>query len=104
MDEVWWSRFAVPNMQLWSDEEHPARLQRQTPPAGDPDPQALACYGLWCDRQHEMFLRFVAGRPVSALTTAFLDGTCREWWQGGHQVRVLIWDNASWHVSAAVRA
>lgn len=103
LDEVWWSRFALPSMHLWSDEEHPARLQRQTPTAADPDPQALACYGLWCDRQQEMFLRFVTGRPVSAVTTAFLDWTCRELWQRGHKVLVLIWDNASWHVSAEVR-
>jgi hypothetical protein len=103
LDEVWWSRFALPHMQMWSDEEHPARLHRQPRPAEDPDPQALACYGLWCDRQQEMFLRFVTGRPVSVVTTAFLDWTCRELGQRGHRVLVLIWDNASWHVSAEVR-
>lgn len=103
LDEVWWSRFALPHMHLWSEEECPAHLQARRPAAGDPDPQALACYGLWCDRQQEMFLRFVTGRPVSHVTTAFLAWVCDELWQRGHKVLVLIWDNASWHVSAEVR-
>jgi hypothetical protein len=29
--------------------------------------------------------------------------TCRQLWQRGHKVLVLIWDNASWHVGAEVR-
>lgn len=34
----------------------------------DPAPKALACYGLWLPGQAEMWLRFVDGRPISALT------------------------------------
>ena len=46
MDEIWWSRFALPQMHEWGA-EHSVRLVEQTPRKDDPDPQALACYGLW---------------------------------------------------------
>ncbi len=55
------------------------RLVEQVWQKGDPDPKALACYGvLWQkgspddpDRS-ETWLRFVTGRPVSAITIGFL--------------------------------
>src|SRR5262245_32958427 len=51
----------------------------------------------------QMLLRFVEGRPVSAVTVEFL-----AWWSErlaapGLTALVLIWDNASWHKSHAVR-
>jgi len=103
LDEVWWSRFALPGVRLWSEEGHPARLQEQPVAAHDPDPKALACYGLWCDDQQAMLLRFVTGRPVSHVTTGFLEWACAQLGEQGHKVLVLIWDNASWHVSAQVQ-
>jgi hypothetical protein len=102
-DEVWWSRFARPALHLWSDADHPPRVPVLPVAAHDPDPQALACYGLWCERQEQMLLRFVEGRPVSHVTTAFLEWACAELAQQGHKVLVLIWDNASWHVSREVQ-
>ncbi len=51
-----------------------------------------------------VWLRFVDGRPVSALTTQFLEWCCPKLAALGVPVWVLIWDNASWHVSKAVRA
>jgi hypothetical protein len=42
-DEGWWSRFARPTLHLWSDDDHPARVQVLPVAAHDPDPQALAC-------------------------------------------------------------
>ena len=63
----------------------PLRLVEQTVAKDDPDPKALACYGLlvrWWDRgpdhlpHEEVWLRFVDGRPVSAVTTQFLDWGC----------------------------
>jgi len=104
LDEVWWSRFALPTVQMWSEHERPVRLHKQTPRRDDPDPQALACYGLWCEPADEMLLRFVTGRPVSPVTTAFLEWACAELEQRGQRVLVLIWDNASWHVSQEVQA
>lgn len=89
-------------MHLWT-ERTPVRLVEQTPRKDDPDAQALACYGLWWANAEQMFLRFVTGRPVSHVTTAFLEWVCAELERRQQRVFVLIWDNASWHVSAEVR-
>jgi hypothetical protein len=35
----------------------------------DPDPKALACYGMLSAESGRMHLRFVSGRPVSQVTT-----------------------------------
>ena len=102
MDEIWWSRFALPGLQLWGERSH-VRLVQQTPRKDDPDPQALACYGLWWANAEQMLLRFVTGRPVSHVTTAFVAWVCGELERQQQRVLVLIWDNASWHVSAEVR-
>lgn len=76
----------------------------------DPDPKALACYGLlvrqWGDageRDERMLLRFVDGRPVSAVTTQFLAWCCERLAAQGKTALLLVWDNASWHISKAVR-
>jgi transposase len=103
MDEVWWSRFALPSLRLWQNEIQPICLTRQLARADDVEPKALACYGLWCARQEQMLLRFVDGRPVSHVTTAFLEWATAELAAAGEKVLVLIWDNASWHVSGEVR-
>ena len=52
----------------------------------------------------QVWLRFVDGRPVSAVTTQFLAWCCGQLAQHHVPVWVLIWDNASWHISKAVRA
>ena len=50
-----------------------ARGSACTPPAAtDPEPKALACYGLWLPERERMLLRFVDGRPVSPVTGDFL--------------------------------
>jgi hypothetical protein len=51
----------------------------------------------------EMWLRFVDGRPVSALTTQFLAWCCEQLARRGKTALLLVWDNASWHRSQAVR-
>jgi transposase len=110
LDEVWWSRFALPRLYAWQDENHPVRLVEQSWQKGDPDPKALACYGvLWQEgtpqepQRDQMWLRFVTGRPVSAITTQFLDYCCERLAAQGKRNWLLIWDNASWHVSKQVR-
>jgi len=110
LDEVWWSRFARPRMHAWQSEEHPVRLIEQAWKKGDPDPKALACYGvLWQkgppddpDRS-QIWLRFVTGRPVSAISIQFLALCCERLAAQGKRNWLLIWDNASWHVSKLVR-
>jgi transposase len=104
-DETWWSRLAPPALHTWADE--PLRLVEQSVAKDDPDPKALACYGLllrFADGQpEEMWLRFVDGRPVSAVTTLFLADCCARLAARGKTALLLVWDNASWHVSKAVR-
>ncbi len=109
-DEVWWSRIARPHLSSWTREDAPLRLVERTVARDDPDPKALACYGLlvrdWDapERRNErLWLRFVDGRPVSGVTTQFLDWCCRRLAAQGKRALLLVWDNASWHVSKAVR-
>jgi hypothetical protein len=109
-DEVWWSRVRQPQVHAWAEGDHPLRLVEQAVAKGDPDPKALACYGLLVRRAGQpeqdeaVWLRFVDGRPLSAVTTQFLGWCCPRLETLGVPVWVLIWDNASWHVSKAVRA
>ncbi len=106
-DEVWWSRLAQPHLHAWAAADHPLRLVEQTVAKDDADPKALACYGLLLRRagqEEAVWLRFVAGRPVSAITAQFLDWCCVRLEALRVPVWVLVWDNASWHVSRAVRS
>jgi transposase len=103
LDEVWWSRVSQPNMHSWSDQDDPLRLQELAVDKNDPDPKALACYGMLSAESGRMHLRFVSGRPVSQVTTDFLEWLCEQVHAQGRRVLLLIWDNASWHVSKQVR-
>ena len=48
-------------------------------------------------------MRFVDGRPLSAITTQFLDWSCTKLLAAGKRALLLVWDNASWHLSQEVR-
>lgn len=100
LDEVWWSRFALPSLQVWS-EDPTLQLESRIADKTDPDPQAIACYGVWLKVLGQMPLRFVEQRPVSEITCLFLAWLCQQVSQV--QVFVLIWDNATWHNSKQVR-
>jgi predicted MPP superfamily phosphohydrolase len=76
----------------------------QTAARTDPDPKALACYGLLRDDTGQMLLRFVRGRPVSQVTEDFLAWVCQRLATEGKRALLLVWDNASWHISQRVRA
>jgi hypothetical protein len=108
-DETWFNRLARPSLHTWTDAGHPLRLVEQSFPEDDPDPKALACYGLlvrWhpttAPPQEEVWLRFVEGRPISGLTTTFLGWNCSKLEALGKQALLLVWDNASWHISQEV--
>jgi hypothetical protein len=79
------------------------RLLQVEADKADPDPKALACYGLLRDDTGQMLLRFVHGRPVSQVTEDFLAWVCARLSREGKRALLLIWDNASWHVSQRVR-
>ncbi len=109
-DEVWWSRLARPSLRTWEDGDDYLRLVEQTVAKDDPDPKALACYGLLLradpserDAADRMWLRFVDGRPVSSVTIDYLDWCCRKLHADGQEVLLMIWDNAPWHASQQVR-
>jgi hypothetical protein len=104
LDECWWSRVALPTLSSWSEEGKPERLVQRSIPKGDPEPKAISCYGLYLpELDEETWLRLVDGRPVSSITTRFLSWCCQELEAAGKKVLLLIWDNASWHVSKEVR-
>ena len=101
---------AQPARQAWTPAPQPLRVVEQTVPPPAPAPTALAGYGLLLQErtpqgvsQEPVWLRFVAGRPVSTVTVAFLTWTCAEVAALGKTALLLVWDNASWHRSQAVR-
>ena len=101
------SRLAQPNQHGWTDAEATYKLQELSLPAADPAPKALACYGLLLrpgsQQADQLRLRFVTGRPVSAVTIEFLAWCSAQLAAQGFTALLLIWDNASWHRSQAVR-
>lgn len=102
-DECWWSRVAQPSLHSFSEAGEPLRLVQQLVAKDDPDPKAISCYGLYMPELEQAWVRFVDGRPISGVTTRFLEWCCRKLEALGKKVLVLIWDNASWHTSREVR-
>ena len=86
------------------------RLEEHSWKKGDPNPKALACSGVLWQEGHpddptrdQMWLRFVTGRPVSDMPTHFLEWCCEKVAAQGKRSWLLIWENASWHLSHIVR-
>ncbi|MBA3426514.1 MAG: transposase [Rubrobacter sp.] len=102
-DECWWSRLTLPALNSWADEGKPMRLVQKSVAKDDPDPKAISCYGLYLPGLEETWLRFVDGRPVSSITTQFLSWCGEKLEAAGKKVLLLVWDNASWHISKEVR-
>ena len=102
-DECWWTRLAQPDLFAWTA-GGPLKLRPNPRPAGGDGPQAVACYGVLRADTGGMMLRFVDGRPVSQVTEDFLGLACGVLAGEGKRVFVLVWDNASWHVSKRVTA
>jgi hypothetical protein len=102
-DECWWSRVALPTLSSWAQEGKPLRLLQRSVAKDDPEPKTISCYGLYLPQLEETWLRFVDGRPVSSITTQFLSWCCEKLEALGKKALLLIWDNASWHVSKELR-
>ena len=102
-DECWWSRVALPTLSSFSEKGEPHRMIQRSVAKDDPEPKAVSCYGLYLPGLDETWLRFVDGRPISSITTRFLQWCAKKLEAAGKKVVVLIWDNASWHVSKEVR-
>jgi transposase len=110
LDEVWWSRESLPQMHAWMPENAPLRLREREVPQSDPDPIAQAAYGILFRKkdhpdleQDDLWLRFLDGRPVSEATMAFLEWVCQRLSLLKKTALLLVWDNASWHLSHRMR-
>jgi DDE superfamily endonuclease len=94
----------LPTLSSFSEEGEPLRLLQQSIPKDDPEPKAVSCYALYLPEiDGQTWLRFVDGRPVSSITTQFLRWSFERLEAAGKRVLLLIWDNASWHVSKEVK-
>ncbi len=93
----------MPTLSSWAEEGKPMRLVQQSVAKDDPDPKAISCYGLYLPGLEQTWLRFVDGRPVGSITTQFLSWCAEKLEAEGKKVLLLIWDNASWHISKEVR-
>ena len=102
-DDVWWSRYAQPHLQTWTDDK-PLRMRQNESDRHAPEPKAVAWYGVLRTDTQGLLLRLVDGRPVSAVTTQFLQWVTDRWAAEGKTALLMVWDKASWHVSQAVRA
>jgi transposase len=89
-------------MYAWT-EDKPLRLVEKEAPKADTDRKALACSGLLLPQTESMLLRFVTGRPVRQVTCDYLAWIAERLAHDGKRGVVLIWDNASWHLSEIVR-
>jgi hypothetical protein len=102
---------APPALHAWTPAQQPLRVVvEQTVPPTAPDPTARAWYGLRVQgrptqgvSQEPGWLRFVADRPLSAVTVVFLTWGCAQLTAVGKTALLLVWDKASWHRSQAVR-
>jgi transposase len=100
-DEVWWSRIAQPKVRAWTDGP-PLKVQVLKSEDGDPDADAIACYGFYRYDTRKVGVRFVEGRPSGEITAQFLEWLCRGAGQEGKKVLVVIWDGPSWHTAEDV--
>jgi hypothetical protein len=105
LDECWWSRLALPTLNSWSEQGKPLRLLQKSVAKDDPSEatKAISCYGLCVPQLEQTWIRFVDGRPISSITTQFISWSLKKLQAAGKKVLVLIWDNASWHISKEVR-
>ena len=67
-----------PNAHSFSEAGEPRPLVEQWVEKDDPDPKAISCYGLYMPELKEAWVRFVDGRPLSAITTRFSEWCCQK--------------------------
>jgi len=103
LDECWWSRVALATLSSFCEEGKPLCLIQRSVAKDDPEPKAISCYGLYLPEIGDTWLRFVDGRPISSVTTRFLEWSVEKLEEIGKEALLLIWDNASWQVCREVR-
>ncbi len=101
-DECWFSRFAQLSAHAWAPTDQPLRLVQRDPKRGETE-KALACFGAVRQETQEVYLHFSEGQPDSERMWMFIIGLLDIARQEGKRVVVMIWDNASWHISQRIR-
>jgi len=99
-DECWFSRFVAPALSAWSAN----RLRVITRDARQQPTPAVACYGARRTDTRQVYLAICEGQPKSEYTWDFLQGLLAVARQEHTRVLVLIWDNATWHLSKRLRS
>jgi transposase len=101
-DECWFSRFAQPTAHAWTLPGEAVQLVQREPKRGEKE-QALACFGARRQENAQVYLYFSPGQPNSEHQWVFIIALLALARQEGKSVVVLIWDNASWHLSHRIR-
>lgn len=103
MDECWFSRFAQPQLHSWAVADQPVRMVQRQQHKADTEPKALSCYGALRADTGQVILHSKTGQPNSQQTWFFLRGLLLIARREQKRVLVVIWDNASWHISRDMR-
>jgi transposase len=101
-DECWFSRFAQPTAHAWALPGEAVQWVQREPKRGEKE-QALACFGARRQENGQVYLYFSLGQPNSEHQWVFIIALLALARQEGKSVVVIIWDNASWHLSQRLR-
>ena len=101
-DECWFSRFAQPTAKAWVLPGEALHLVQREPKRGEKE-KALACFGARRQDNEQVYLYFSDGQPNSEHMWVFIMVLLELARQEAKSVVVLIWDNASWHISKRIR-
>lgn len=101
-DESWFSRFAQPAAHAWALPGEALQLVQREPKRREVE-KALSCFGARRQDSQQVYLYFSPGQPNSEHMWVFIIALLDIARQEGKSVVVLIWDNASWHISQRIR-
>jgi transposase len=101
-DESWFSRFAQPAAHAWALPGEALHLVQREPKRGEGE-KALSCFGARRQDNQQVYLYFSHGQPNSEHMWVFIIALLAVARQEGKSVVVIIWDNASWHISQRIR-
>jgi len=101
-DESWFSRFSQPAAHAWALPGEALQLVQREPKRREAE-KALSCFGARRQDSQQVYLYFSPGQPNSEHMWLFIIALLDIARQEGKSVVVLIWDNASWHISQRIR-
>ncbi len=100
--EGWFSRFAQPTAHAWALPGEAVQLVQREPKRGEKE-KARACFGARRQDNEQVYLYFSPGQPNSEHQGVFISAWLALARPEGKSVVVIIWDNASWHLSQRLR-